>query len=293
MLITGRLQETHRGKVASAHRVEKVVDIVLMIGRVAIVARSLKSTWDGMLPIGSGGVILKRCMMRNVISLRDTGDLRRVRALASGGSVRVRDRQVETALEPAPANAGRIQQVANVLTAHLQHFASSCRTHIAEGIGITDYGETTVSVRMPPLPFMFCTTPSVWPATTLRALPSTAQTSFHRRCHSGVILRVVPQRGHRIAVEVPHDHSRRPNLWRSRVRWRSRGPHVKWKKVHQSAIKRHLLRTVIVVLVRVLIWVRSRRKGLAAPVPFNGFRFGLTVNSAGFRPLTVGVLGAD
>src|ERR1700676_1759207 len=38
-------------------------------------------------------------------------------------------------------------------------------------------------------------------------------------------------------------------------------------------------------------WVGSKGKGLAAPAPFAALRFGLLFNSAGVKPLTVGVPG--
>ncbi len=58
--------------------------------------------------------------------------------MATGGAVGIGDRQVEAALEEAPGHAGGVEQIADVLAAHLKTSPVVVGAGIADRIGIAD-----------------------------------------------------------------------------------------------------------------------------------------------------------
>src|SRR5215475_9324257 len=90
-----------------------------------------------MVQVGGRRPVLKPGMMRNVVENRAAKrGGRRTGSLASGGAVGVRRGQVESAHERAPRDALRIEQVADIFTAHSYRLSVLARTPIAGRIQI-------------------------------------------------------------------------------------------------------------------------------------------------------------
>src|ERR1700722_15700602 len=77
------LQVANRREVAGAHRGVEIVDVVLMIRRVALPADHGQRSGARVGWIRCGFVILERLMMRNIVGLFRVGDQRRGAARAS------------------------------------------------------------------------------------------------------------------------------------------------------------------------------------------------------------------
>src|SRR5579885_1200228 len=74
------------------------------------------------------------------------GQARRAAALASGGAVRVGDRQVETAHERTPRDSRGVEQIADILAGHLDLVAGGCRANVANRVGVADQRQSAVAV---------------------------------------------------------------------------------------------------------------------------------------------------
>src|SRR5208283_6081211 len=68
-LIAGRFQEADLRVISSVNRVKEIMDVVLVISRVARPANRHWRSRTGMLPIGGGRVVLESLVMRNVVFL--------------------------------------------------------------------------------------------------------------------------------------------------------------------------------------------------------------------------------
>src|ERR1700683_5802149 len=93
--------------------------------------------------IRGGSVVLKRSVMRNIIALR-THDRRGRLAIAPGAAVGVHDVQVEASGEPTPSDASGVEQVADILSAHLRGAAAGA--DIAKGIRVPNHRVSAVPV---------------------------------------------------------------------------------------------------------------------------------------------------
>ena len=69
ILIAGSLQEADSGHVAGVHCSVEVINVVLVVGLVAIDADHAGRAWAQVLGIGSGGVVLEGLVVRDVVGL--------------------------------------------------------------------------------------------------------------------------------------------------------------------------------------------------------------------------------
>jgi hypothetical protein len=77
-------------------------------------------------------------MMQYAIDLGHTRDCRRGGAGAARRPVRIGDREIEATLEPSPRDAGRVEQVADVLAARGVEEAVTRRADVARRLPIAD-----------------------------------------------------------------------------------------------------------------------------------------------------------
>lgn len=68
-------------------------------------------------------------------------------ALATGRAIGVDVTQVESALEPAPSDAGAVEQVADVSSPHL--YLGAAGTNVAERVRIANHRQSTVAIADP------------------------------------------------------------------------------------------------------------------------------------------------
>ena len=154
VLVGRRLQVADGGEVAALQRVEEVVAVVLVVGGVGGLPVVLERVADRghaagaqVVRVRGARVVLEGLVVRDVVG-------RRVRAVGDGlvglsraarGAVGVRDRQIEAALEPSPADALGVEQVADVLARH-RRLVRGGRADVADRIGVADDREAPVSV---------------------------------------------------------------------------------------------------------------------------------------------------
>src|SRR5215831_1368020 len=116
VLVSLRLDETHRWETPRTHSLVKILQIVIMVGRTGM-PDLCNGCRTHVLGIGRGRIILEPRMMRDIIvgSPSQTGRA----SSAAGRFVRIHYRQVKTAHERTPAHSCRVQQVPNISSAHL------------------------------------------------------------------------------------------------------------------------------------------------------------------------------
>src|SRR5580700_8351819 len=103
VLVAGRLEKTHCGKVAHIDSIEKVMSVILMIGHVAVGPNRHHRAWPRMLRVRGRLVILKRLVVRDVVGFLYIRDCRGGAAQASSGSIFVGYGEVKPAFEKSPA----------------------------------------------------------------------------------------------------------------------------------------------------------------------------------------------
>src|SRR5271156_6714994 len=111
-------EETHRREIARRNSGKEIFNVIVVIGRVARETNRLCGPWPGMGRIRSRSIILERSVMRNIVAL-SSNNLRGGLTVAASAAVRIHRFQVETSSEPAPSNIGSVEQVADILPAHL------------------------------------------------------------------------------------------------------------------------------------------------------------------------------
>ena len=145
VLVAGRLEEADGREIAGVDRIVEVMHVVLVVCAVTVAADlcaevgRVCSGWRSRRSTG-------RLVVRNVVRLLDIGDGRGGGALAAGGAVGVHRRQIEAALEEAPGDTRRVQQIADILAAELHQLAGGGGAHVAHRIRIADQGAAAVAV---------------------------------------------------------------------------------------------------------------------------------------------------
>ena len=114
VLVRLRLEVTDSRQVSRVQRIEKVVEIVLMVGCVTRQTDTRHAGRARMGGVGRARVELERLMVRHVIRFRQPGDGRHSAPVAARGPVRIGDREIEAALEPTPGKSGGVEQIAHV-----------------------------------------------------------------------------------------------------------------------------------------------------------------------------------
>src|SRR6202034_232903 len=93
--------------------------------------------------IRGGSIVLERSVVRNVVALC-ADDWRSRLAIATGAAVWIYDVEIETSSEPAPGDASRVEQVADILSAHLRLAAAGA--DVAIGIRVANHRVSAVPV---------------------------------------------------------------------------------------------------------------------------------------------------
>jgi len=264
---------------------EEIVNIVPVIRR-TVVSDLSDRRGPGMVGVRRGGVILKPCVVRDVV-LGRSRQARRA-SIAAKASVRVDLGQVKPAHEGAPGDVGGVQQVANVASLHLNLVPGGVGTGITNRIRITNDRERSRSaVDLVTGAVQGCGHAIGLPGNQIQG-PRSGRTEggAEKVIVQRVILGIIPQRGHGISVVITKvQPGGRHNVgWR--IRRRSGGADIQWEQIQQPSVESLLFRFVVVVLV-----TGYRLGGLVAPVAFAGFRLGLWISNAGVNPFTVGVVG--
>src|SRR5580704_516418 len=145
ILVSRRLQETHRGKVPGLNSRVEIQNVILVIRAIRLTDSGNRSRTH-VCRVCSGRIILERLVVRNVIVFERPGDRRSRLPVAARGSIWIHDAEVETAFEEAPGHARRIQQAADVLAAHLKGLAACGGADISARIRVADVGHPSVSI---------------------------------------------------------------------------------------------------------------------------------------------------
>ena len=275
-----RLEEAHRRQVAGVQRGEEVVDVVLMIGGFGIARAGNLAVADRrhrararMGRIARRGVVLERLVVRNVVGRVEGKGPRRGRIaepLASRRPVGVDDREIETALEPAPGDASHIEQIADVAACHRDLVDGRVGAGVEQRIGIADHREIARAFA--------CVAERLMGR--MQQVARTVDHILHGREAVGlardqvdgarrggaelrgevvvaqrIMLRIVPQRRDGVAVVVTHDEA----FGRNAGGRRARGADPGREAIHVAVVIGALLGALIVSLVR-----RERLRGRQA-----------------------------
>ncbi len=117
VLVVGGLEVADRGHMTVGQVLVEPVQVVLVVG--LPVAPDLGQAGRGqVVRVGGGGVVLERVVVRVVVRDGDPADVG-VATAADRGAVAGPRCRCEPALEPAPGDAAGVEQVADVLPAHL------------------------------------------------------------------------------------------------------------------------------------------------------------------------------
>ncbi len=138
ILITRRFQEADGREISRFDCCIEIVDVVLVIGGIALVADGGHRSRTSVRGIGCRRVILERLMVRDVVGFLGVGDERSRTARASRAAVGIGEAEVETALEKSPGHSRLIEQIANVGAAQLYGVSGRGRANVADRIGIAD-----------------------------------------------------------------------------------------------------------------------------------------------------------
>src|SRR4051794_17891819 len=124
-----RLEEAYRRHVPCLYRRVKILEVILVVRRVSRMTNRDRGRWPEVQRIGRRRIVLKRLMVRDIISRSGNyGGTRRT--CAARGSVGIRDLKVKASLEPAPSRADGIQKVADVSPRHRDSRARRCGTDV-------------------------------------------------------------------------------------------------------------------------------------------------------------------
>ena len=140
ILIGRRLQETDRRKVARLHRIEEVVGVVLMVGRIAVVPDHLDRGRPHMLQVRRLLVILEGLVMWDCSRGRQPSQSSNAccagsRWCRSGWSASGRSR-----LQTSPRSRLLFEQHhADVVAGEVQQRARGRRTDVADGVAVADH----------------------------------------------------------------------------------------------------------------------------------------------------------
>src|SRR6185437_12379990 len=116
VLVLGRLEVAHRGHVPVLQRGEEVGQVVLVVGLVGAADGGFRGRRQ-VLGVGGGLVVLERVVVRGVVGHRGATDVL-VRRAADRVPGAVGRGGREPALEPAPGDMPRVEQVADVAPGH-------------------------------------------------------------------------------------------------------------------------------------------------------------------------------
>src|SRR5664279_6418597 len=105
VLVARSFQKTDRWEVPRRNRIEEVVAVVLVVGRIALLANHRDRRWPCVLKVLRRSVVLERLVVRNVIDLFRPRYGRRMGAAATRAAVRIGDAKVKAAFEEAPGHA--------------------------------------------------------------------------------------------------------------------------------------------------------------------------------------------
>ncbi len=189
--------------------------------------------------------------MRDVVGRPDVRHAGGRAAPAVGRAVGVGRGPVESALEPAPRDAGLRQGIADVRAAHRDLGLRRRRADVADRVGVADERQAAVSAIGGPARAVERPHDAV-------GLPGHEVEGARRRRSErrpvpvvahGEVLRVVPERGHRVAVVVAERETGRAERTGGRVGRPVAAADRMRKEIHEAGVERELLRRVVVILI--------------------------------------------
>ena len=270
-LVRRRLDEGDRGQVVGAERGPQRVEVVLVVRLIALMADQRGRARRQVMGIGGRLVVLERVVM--LVILRAAQRLRRGRA-------RLRR---EVAIEPAPGDRFRVEQVADVVPGHLDLGDGRRVTVVETRIEVRNHRAVADDISLGP---------GFQHVARFEGLMGLAGDEVDVAHHCGAelgvekivahgeMLRVVPQRGHGVAVVIAHgDASGTGNLGAASARGGRTG--VLREFIHQAVIECGLFRLVGVGVVAI-------QRRLTTVEPEGRHRIGIAVQQRVTEPVHAG-----
>ena len=251
ILITRSFEKADRRKVSGLHRIKEISHVVLMVSRVTAVSYRLDRRRPRMSWVGGRRIVLKWFMVWNVVGNHLAADRRNRRPFAAGCAVFILHAQIEAAAEPSPCHVGLVQQVADVVPAHGNKHARRRGANVADRVRVANQGVRAIS----PIGKAALSIADIDDAVRLtRYQIDRARRRWPEGRPEGIVahrkaLGVIPHRGHRIAIEIPHRQAGRVQRRSLVSLWRIPLAHRFRKQIHQSGMEGKLFCGVIVILV--------------------------------------------
>ena len=256
VLVRSRLEVADGRHVAVLQRLVEVGQVVLVVGLIGAPDPGFRGRRQ-VLRVRGGLVVLERVVVRHVVRHLGTADVLVLRA-ADRVAGAVRPGRREPALEPAPGDVLRVEQVTDVLPGHhadrrggrvagvravvvrrVQVAVDGAQALAVQRADRTRVGGHRAGGRVDRVAVAVTAGGHVERAGRGRPEVRVVVVVAHR-----VVLRVVPQPGDGVAVVVVHDDAGRAVLTGAQVLLGVLDEHV-----HLAAVERFLLRRVAVVLV--------------------------------------------
>ena len=241
------LQEVYGWEVAGAHGSIEVIDVIVVI-RLTTVTNFSDIGWPGMCWVGRRSPVLEKRMVGNIVA-SGGGDACRS-ASAALRPIGICDRQVEATHERAPAHAGTVQEIADVLAGQLHLVARGSGANVANRIRVANNSErTTAAVGL--------TSRSIEVRCQAVRLPrnkiNQPRSGRAKGRAVGIVahckmLSVVPESSDGVAVEVSEVKTFGSRDWRS-IRWRASSANIQGEEVHQAHVHSGLLGSIGVILI--------------------------------------------
>src|SRR5215469_17556417 len=138
-LIRGSLEETDGWEVAGADGREEILNIVLIVRRIARVTNRHDGRGPRVRGVSGRRIELERIIVNAVVALSDARVWRSGASATPGGAVGIHDAEIEAAYEPAPGDAGVGEAVPDIRTGHIKLFLSGGAADIADRVNVGDH----------------------------------------------------------------------------------------------------------------------------------------------------------
>src|ERR1700678_2141862 len=132
ILVRRGLEETDSRKIPRFQGVEKVVGIILMVAGITLKSDAGDAGWPRVIGVPCAGVVLERLVVLHVIAFGQSRGRRNRTSAAARAPIRIGNCQIETALEPAPAKPGAIEQITDIFPGQLCVERGALRAGVVE-----------------------------------------------------------------------------------------------------------------------------------------------------------------